>query len=310
MAFALLIVVAVIRSPGQAARLAMGTSGLLTFWLLTLLTRGVSQDGASRYLYPAATLVLITAGELPKLITRNQRGRHAIGTPAWVMAASTAAAMGVVAYAAVAIWWNAGTLTAGSGGLAGVSSHVRSELGAVVLAGSALPGTFQPDHVLMPQVTVGPFLKAVSEFGSPGTDPHDIAGPGDLSGAALDAMLLRGRPMQISPVRPPMGVTTSAETCARNSVGPGHPPLTIRLPRLGALVTAPQGAGLEVRVRALSSSFPEDSLSTIAAGATDVLRWSTGPTAIRWEVELTPVPTPAPAGSVATVCPLVTARSR
>ena len=82
--FAALIVVAVVRSPGQAARLAMGASGLLTFWLLTLLTRGVSQDGASRYLYPATALVLIAAGELPKLITRNQRGQHAVGTPAWV----------------------------------------------------------------------------------------------------------------------------------------------------------------------------------------------------------------------------------
>lgn len=306
--FAALIVVAVVRSPGQAARLAMGASGLLTFWLLTLLTRGVSQDGASRYLYPAAALVLITAGELPKLITRNQRGRHAVGTRAWVTVAGTAAALGVVAYAAVAIWWNAGTLTSGSQGLAGVSSQVRSELGAVELAGSALPGTFQPDHALMPQVTVGPYLRAVREFGSSAASAQFILRPGDPLGPTLDAMLLRGRPMDVSSGSNPPGILTTGDLCTDGVFGPGHPTLVVPLPPLGAFVTAPKGGDLVVRVRSLSSSFPERPLSNISAGATDLVRWSARRTAIRWKMELTPVS--APAGSVATVCPAAAPSSK
>ena len=49
-----LAVVAVIRSPKRSARLAMAVSGLLAFWLLTLVARGVSQATPIRYLYPAA----------------------------------------------------------------------------------------------------------------------------------------------------------------------------------------------------------------------------------------------------------------
>ena len=155
------IVLAFIRSPGQAARLAMAVSGLLVFWTLTVLARGVTQSSPSRYLYPAAAFILVAAGELPPLILRTPRGELAEGAPAWARVTATVALIGVVAYAGLAIWWNASMLTVGDDGLASVSSQVQSELGAVVLAGSALPGRFQPDHVLMPQVTVGPYLDAV-----------------------------------------------------------------------------------------------------------------------------------------------------
>ena len=194
------VIAAVVRSPGQAARLAMATSGLLAFWLLTLLARGISQDSASRYLYPAAALVLIAAGELPTLITRKQRGRHAADMSTWAAGVGAIAAVAVVAFAALAIWWNAAILTSGAAGLNGVSAQVETELGAVTLAGPALPATFQPDGTLMPQVTVGPYLKSVAAFGSPVGSATDAAYP---FGASVDAMLLRGRPMEVSPVSDP-----------------------------------------------------------------------------------------------------------
>jgi hypothetical protein len=304
------IVVAVIRSPGRAARLAMAVSGLVVFWGLTVLARGVTPSSPSRYLYPAAAFILVAAAELPALIMKTPRGRLSGDAPAWARVSVTAALIGVVAYAGVAIWWNTSALTAGDDGLAGVSSQVRSDLGAVVLAGSALPGSFRPDQVLMPQVTVGPYLKAVGEFGSSGSSPQDILHAGNQLRANLDAMLLRGRPMEIEPVSEVPSILTTGDRCTVTPVGPGDPTPTIRLPSRGAFVTAPQGANLAVRVKSLSSTFPERSLATITAGTTDLVRWSVRPTAIRWEVELTPVPAPGPAGSVATVCPVVAPSGR
>ena len=298
------IVLAVIRSPGQAARLAMAVSGLLVFWTLTVLARGVTQSSPSRYLYPAAAFILVAAGELPPLILRTPRGQLAEDAPAWARVTATVALIGVVAYAGLAIWWNASVLTAGDGGLASVSSQVQSELGAVVLAGSALPGRFQPDHVLMPQVTVGPYLDAVGEFGSSGASTQDILRSGDPLGATLDAMLLRGRPMEIAPPSEFSSVPAAGDQCTVSPVGPRGSTPTFRLSSRGDFVTAPQGANLAVRVKSFSSKFPERPVATIAAGSTEVVRWTVRPTAIRWEVGLTPVPAPGPAGSVATVCPV------
>ena len=90
----------------------------------------------------------------------------------------------------------------------------------------------------------------------------------------------------------------------RDTCWPGSPTPIFRLSLLGDFVTAPQGANLDVRVKSLSSKFPVRPVATIAAGSTEVVRWTVGPTAIRWEVELTPLPAPGPAGSVATVCPV------
>ena len=64
-------VLAVIRSPKRSARLAMAVSGLLAFWVLTLVARGASQATPIRYLYPAVALILVGVGELPSLIART-----------------------------------------------------------------------------------------------------------------------------------------------------------------------------------------------------------------------------------------------
>lgn len=293
------ILVAVIRSPGRSARLAMATSGLLTFWLLTLLARGVSQDSASRYLYPAAALVLVAVGELPALITRRQRGRHAVHMPAWTVRAGAVAALCVVAFAAVAIWWNAATITSGAAGLRGVSSQVETELGAVRLAGTALPATFQPDGSLMPQVTVGPYLQSVASFGSPVGPLTDAANP---LGADVDAMLLRGRPMHVSRVPGPDN-DGQAGRCQHPTLGPDSATVLFTLPQSGSVITAPLDASIALRAKSFAAAFPAEPLSTIAPGSSVLLKWSPVPTRVHWTLELTPVPSPAPAGSVVTVCP-------
>ena len=294
------IIVAFVRSPGRAARLAMATSGLLAFWLLTLVARGVSQDSASRYLYPAAALALVAAGELPALIARSRRGRHAPGTSTWVTRVSLVAACGVVAYAAFSIWWNAGALTNASEGLAGVTAQVKAELGAVSLAGDALPASFQPDGVQMPQVTVGPYRKAVAAFGSPAPTRR---GAGDRYGAALDAMLLRARPIEVSSVRHPATLLTVGKGCRRSTLGPYRPSAVFALAQRGSVITAPRNTSIALRVKSFAATFPEAPLSTIAQGKTVALKWSPVPTGVHWTLEITPVPTPAAAASVVTVCP-------
>lgn len=304
--FAALIIVAVARSPGQAARLAMAVTALLAFWLLTLLARGISQNSASRYLYPAAALVLLAAAELPTLITRNHRGRHTPRTPAWVTVVGTFAACAVVAFAAVAIWWNAGALTQARGGLAAVSSQVRAELGAVMLAGPALPAAFRPDLSLMPQVSVGPYRSAVRAFGSPADSYQEILGKSESVRASLDEMLLRGRPMEVSS-RPGLDpVVTAGDGCVRSSLGPLRASLTFNLPPQGALVTAPQDVDLALRARFFSTSFPNQPFDVIAQGKSLLVKWSRRSSSLHWKVQLSAVPAPAPVGSVATVCQVTT----
>ena len=233
----------------------MATSGLLAFWLLTLLARGISQDSASRYLYPAAALVLIAAGELPTLITRKQRGRHAADMSTWAAGVGAIAAVAVVAFAAVAIWWNAAVLTSGAAGLNGVSAQVETELGAVTLAGPALPATFQPDGTLMPQVTVGPYLKSVAAFGSPVGSATDAAYP---FGASVDAMLLRGRPMEVSPVSDPdKGPAVTAKGCVRSTLGPNNATLTFTLSQRGSVISAPRDTSIALRVKSFAATFPQ-----------------------------------------------------
>jgi hypothetical protein len=294
------IIVAVVRSPGRAARLAMATSGLLAFWMLTLLARGVSQNSASRYLYPAAALALIAVGELPALIARSHRGHHASRTSSSVMVMGTVAACGVVAYAALAIWWNAGGLTGASGGLGAISAQVKAELGVVTLARGALPAAFQPDGARMPQVTVGPYLKAVAQFGSPTPTPTNV---GHRYGTVLDAMLLRGRPMEVSPIPFPDKTLTAGKGCQRSVLGPSSPTVVFTLPQRGSVITAPRGTRIALRVKAFAPAFPAAPLTTIARGRTAAVTWSPVPTRVHWTVEVTPVPAPAPVGSFVTVCP-------
>ena len=298
---AALIIVALVRSPGRAARLGGAVTGLLTFWILTLLARGASQGSPSRYLYPAAAFVLVIVGELPSLISRGAPAHRtaSLAGRAKVMAAVTI--VGVAAYAGLAIWWNSSTLTDGANGLAAVSSQVKAELGAVVLAGPALPGGFQPDGIDMPQVTVQPFLKAVTEFGSPGDSRHQIIASGASVRSRVDSMLLRGRPMEVSPGRGPS--PTQAHRCERHPIGSGHP-LVLELPPRGVWVTVPQGVGMSLRVRSLADGFPESPLSTLTGGSTNKIAWSAQRTALRWKAELSPATELVPPGSAVTVCPV------
>jgi hypothetical protein len=294
-------VVAVIRSPKGSARLAMAASGLLAFWVLTLVARGASQATPIRYLYPAAALILVGVGELPSLIARTTPTRLSSAAPRWARIVAGGAALVVVAFVPLAIWWNSDVLNSGGAGLSAADTQVRAEQGALVLAGSTLPAGYQPDNVVMPQVTVGWFLKAVAQFGSPGDSADTLKKAGAATRTAIDNMLLRGRPMSVTSATPASGAAENL--CEFRPVGGGEPPLVVKLPASGIRVTAPPTAGLAIRVKWLSSAFPLTPLATgIGAGSTSIIKWSASGHSISWEVELTPVPVPAASGSFATIC--------
>jgi hypothetical protein len=299
---AVLVVVVLLWSPGRAARLAMALTGLFTFWVLTLLARGVSlTTSQGRYLYPASVFILLAIGEIVSLIPRLVP-LPPDTSPQWVRGIALAATVGIVAYAGLAIWWNSGSLTDGRNGLLRVSSRVRPELGAVVLAGSALPPNFRPDPAYMPQVSVGPFLRAVTAFGSPAEGKQEITASGQASTSTLDTLLLRGRPIRIS--RTADLPISAAGECERYNVTVSSQVPVFTLPRGGVRVSAPRAAAIAIQARSLSRSFPSGTLDTIPPGETRSIEWSAQPTSIRWQVALTTVPLAAIPGSTVTVCPV------
>ena len=293
-----LAVVALVRSPARSGRLAMALSGLLMFWVLTLATRGASPATPIRYLYPAAALVLVAIGELPSLITRNRPVRLPSTAPAWMRPVATVALVAVIGYVGLAIWWNSDALRSGSSALNQSESQIRAEEGVLDLAGSSLPPKYQPDPVEMPQVTVGPYLRAAAAFGSPGDSRRIIMASDEVLRSSIDAWLLKGQPMEFSGPSAGQG----AGRCTRLPLGGrAHAP-TFELPTQGAQITAPDDAELAVRVKSFATDFPVSEVATLLPGSTTLMRWSTRPNGIRWEVQLTPSPVQSDSGSFVTIC--------
>lgn len=290
-----LCVVSFVRSPKRGARLAMALTGLLAFWILTDVARGASSGTLSRYIYPAAALVLIAIGELRSLIMGIDPRHRAASRLSWAKTVRWVIAAGVVGYAGLAIWWNAAPLGVADDGLLGVSAVVRAELGAVVAAGHALPADYQPDNRFMPQVKVGPFLRAVKAFGSPADELRVIHETPPSVQSTIDTMLLQGQPLEVQTTHlSPTGIGP----CTTHAFGRSGN-VMFALPANGALVTAPGNAYLAVRSAALSQTFPPQPQAIIAPGSTNLIRWTNRPDRIAWRIQLTAMP---PALSSVSVC--------
>jgi len=138
----------------------------------------------------------------------------------------------------------------------------------------------------MPQVTVGPYARAASEFGSPGDSRRVIMASSESLRSSIDAWLLKGRPMVFR--GPSAGQGSGA--CTRLPLGGGAPSPTFALPVQGAQITAPDDAALAVRVKSFASAYPASEVATLQPGSTTFMRWSTRPSDVRWQVQLTPIP--------------------
>ncbi len=221
----LVVVVAIRRSDLDLPRIA----GLLVltygFWALTGLTRAQYGDpGTSRYLYPGAVFSLLLAAEVARSATWRPR----------------AIAGAVAAVALMAAWGgNVDQLDIGGVGLRDNSQYVSAQLGAVELAGAALDPSLQPDPVRMPQVTVGPYLAAVAQFGSPSDSVAELRSRQEPMRAEADGVLAAA-------------ITVVAPT------GPGAQCVTAS----GVVTTGSEGATLvvtgpaEVRTRVFADAFP------------------------------------------------------
>jgi hypothetical protein len=298
-ALGLLSIVGLLRHPRRAGRLAMAVTGLLAFWILTDVARGASTGTSSRYIYPATAFVLIAVGELPSIVVGAGSRHGARSRGSWAKNIVWIVVCGVVAYAGIAIWWNSGSLVEADNGLLSVSAHVRGELGAVVLAAHALPADFKPDNTLMPQVVVGPFLRAVTAFGSPGDEINALHALPPHLRSSIDKMLLNGRPLQVTAAEPPPG---RAGSCTARALGGSSGGVQFALPANGAVVSAPRSTSIAVRAAALAETPSAKPQAIIAPGSTSLIRWSGPPDRITWHIELAPIP-PTLMPDFALVCP-------
>jgi hypothetical protein len=282
------VVTALVNRPSRCGRLAMAVVGGLTFWGLTLVTRG-SDPTASRYLYPGVVFVLLAVGELPGLLTPNRRGRPAHSRDRGALAAITGIVLPaiVVVYAGLAIFWNSGQLRAGQGGLLEVAQTTRAELAAVELEGRALSPTFRPDVKYMPQLQTEPYLDAVAAYGSPADAPVSLARQPASVRTAVDAMLLRGLPMRLTPLP---ASTRPTGSCLESSTARG---LEVHLPPTGVWITAAPTGDVRIAVRAYGSSFLPLPRATVLPGQTVRLRWTGGAQQIAWYIALRSTSTPS-----------------
>ena len=270
---AVLAVVCIATQPERCGRLAMAVTGGLSFWLLTLVTRGTGPD-ASRYLYPGGIYVLLAAGEVFHLLatrtpSRTRRGAHSADTgrrPPTIIAAVVVIA--VIGYSGVAVYRNSTILRSGRNGLLGVSQRVRAELGAVQVIGKALPPAFRPDKAMMPQVVTRPYLAATAAYGSPGLPAGLLVHQPPKVRADVDAMVLRALPMHVT--IGPGDASTAASCVSAPEVGAA----VFELPASGLWITTAPGSTLTLGARWISPTFVPVHGSTPVAGTAAHLRWS------------------------------------
>ncbi len=295
LAVAVAAVVALIRSPGQAARLAMATCGAVTFWVLTAVARGASNPDPSRYLYPGAVFLLLVIAESAALLTAGavrSVGLHAHGAGRRRRQVARIGLVAIVVLCAVVISANASPLEQGSASLAGTSATVRAELAAVQKAGSVLPPSFQPDVARMPQVFTGTYLQAVAQFGSPAESLG--AGTAAYNLQYADLVLLHGRPFMVQPAVP-------TANCTPVPLYDDGGVLAFTLPETGtALVTAPPTGAVVLRARAFGGQYALNPIGQVSAGGTVSVRWAPqGAAGVHWHISFwRNVNSPTPPGIV------------
>jgi hypothetical protein len=145
----------------------------LALWVLTALARAqYAEAGASRYVYPSAVLLVLLFGEAFAGLRVPRSSRVA-----------------VAALVALAAGGGLAALERGAGGLRTLTTAAAPRLAALEIAGvSAAPG-YQPDPGREPQVTAGPYLSAVAEFGSPSLSEAELVAANPEQRAAADQVL-------------------------------------------------------------------------------------------------------------------------
>jgi hypothetical protein len=197
--FALVVVLWRVTRPGAIPpRLVGALATVALLWVVTAVTRSTtSAPETSRYIYLGAVAVVLIGVELARGVEVSPRVT-AVATVVVVACAIT----GLTA------------LRNGARGLRTTSKPLTAELGALELAGSYAPPTYQPDVQRAPQIVAGPYLHTVRAIGSsPADSPAEILAAEPGSREAADTVLLTlGEPRLIALTHPPHAFRASAPT--------------------------------------------------------------------------------------------------
>ncbi len=282
---AVVLVAAVRRhvSPRLAAVLALP----LLYWVLTALSRGeLNEPDASRYLYPGAIFVALILVELAHLLSLPRSKT--------LLAILLGA---VIAVTVVSVRGNEQTFRLGAAGLRDASTYVKAELAALELAGNRVEPGFQPDPVRAPQITAGPYAKAVADLGSPADSITSVRSQSEAVRSAADGVLVRALGVGLRPVptatsagalpRPSVRQGTSAieDECIVVTPQEGRGTVEFRGRAPALTVQADPSAGVDAAVRNLASGFVGAPLGTIPANeirAVALPRVRSGP----WTIQL------------------------
>jgi hypothetical protein len=194
---------------------------------------------------------------------------------------------------------NSYTLVDGSEGLRSDSVLVKADLRAVDLAGNRLPANFQPVPVDAPQISVGPYLRAVTALGSPADSYAQLlATPEDVR-ASADGLLITAVQPTVKPVENDSVATRGREkspdlvdarcTSKAGGLEDAESQLQLGLGPAGLFIAAPSSAAVEVRLRLFSTQFPAVPTATVPAGSAAqlVLRAPLSHLSVSWRAQLT-----------------------
>jgi hypothetical protein len=232
------------RRSSDRPRLLLVGGTLAAYWGLTALARASlvpSHAMSSRYLYPAAAILVVGAVEA-------LRGLRPRLLP--VAAVAVLLALSLPGHIRV--------LRDGAWGLRYESSLLRASLGALELAPNVDPA-FQPDP-RQPQVWAGQYLTEIRRHGSAGDDLDELRRARPEAQAFADATSVR----LLVPRLEPYDARRPERACARTPV-PGT--ISTEL-GLGGIVVRAGATPVEVRLRRFAPSFPREAAATLAANET------------------------------------------
>jgi hypothetical protein len=245
-----------------------GIIGALVFWTATALARAqFQQPDASRYVYPSAVFILLTA----------------IGFMRWRRIDLRIAGGAVVAGAVIAIvgYWPLHTYAFDRDS---VDARVRVAFGAAQIDGPAgNPASF-PDYHHLSYITLGTYMRAVHELGSPAYTPAQIQQQQPAYRLLADQVVIHTEGLSVEPAGPR---PRAGSACSRLRAGFGTV-LELSV-RSGVTVhlAAARGVPLQVRLRRFSAQFPPAPQWVVRAGTAARLGLPRDDSTLPWHVQVT-----------------------
>jgi hypothetical protein len=189
------LVLRVRRGPPPTPRAWALILGLLLYWVLLGLSVNEARfPSSSRYLYPAALLVLMLATELAAGLRITRRWRLAIA-----------------AVLAVSLFASVDTIRVGGYFFREEADYNRAELGALEISRARVAPEFEielpGEGTLLPHGDIGQlafqYFEASEEFGSPAYTEAELAAAGPPQRDAADQLLGRALRLRAEPLRRP-----------------------------------------------------------------------------------------------------------